>query len=94
MVGCAITDNSKREQIMKQVWEPNDGLLFLGVGYATRKLAGVAKPNVIISRDGDLITIRTESTFKNTVITFKIGEEFDETTADDRKVKVSPVLSL
>ncbi|KAM9165939.1 fatty acid-binding protein, adipocyte-like [Pangshura tecta] len=59
----------------------------LGVGFATRKMAGVAKPNVIISTNGDLITIRTESTFKNTEISFKLGEEFEETTADDRKVK-------
>lgn len=59
----------------------------LGVGFATRKMAGVAKPNVIISTNGDVITIRTESTFKNTEISFKLGQEFEETTADDRKVK-------
>ncbi|TFK10945.1 receptor-type tyrosine-protein phosphatase delta [Platysternon megacephalum] len=59
----------------------------LGVGFATRKMAGVAKPNVIISTNGDVITIRTESTFKNTESSFKLGEEFEETTADDRKVK-------
>ncbi|KAM7175252.1 fatty acid-binding protein, adipocyte-like [Macrochelys suwanniensis] len=59
----------------------------LGVGFATRKMAGVAKPNVIICTNGDVITIRTESTFKNTEISFKLGEEFEETTADDRKVK-------
>uniref|UniRef100_A0A803STZ8 Fatty acid binding protein 4 n=1 Tax=Anolis carolinensis TaxID=28377 RepID=A0A803STZ8_ANOCA len=58
-----------------------------GVGFATRKIAGVAKPNVIISCNGDVITIRTESSFKNTELSFKLGEEFDETTADDRKVK-------
>ncbi|NXG28638.1 FABP4 protein, partial [Dromaius novaehollandiae] len=59
----------------------------LGVGFATRKMAGVAKPNVTISINGDVITIKTESTFKNTEISFKLGEEFDETTADDRKTK-------
>uniref|UniRef100_A0A8C8RPI7 Fatty acid binding protein 4 n=1 Tax=Pelusios castaneus TaxID=367368 RepID=A0A8C8RPI7_9SAUR len=59
----------------------------LGVGFATRKMAGVAKPSVIISTNGDVITIRTESTFKNTEFSFKLGEEFEETTADDRKVK-------
>lgn len=53
-------------------------------------MAGVAKPNVTISINGDVITIKTESTFKNTEISFKLGEEFDETTADDRKTKVSP----
>ncbi|CAM5089354.1 unnamed protein product [Eretmochelys imbricata] len=59
----------------------------LGVGFATRKIVAVAKPNVIISTNGDVITIRTLSTLKNTEISFKLGEEFEETTADDRKVK-------
>lgn len=53
-------------------------------------MAGVAKPSVTISISGDVITIKSESTFKNTEISFKLGEEFDETTADDRKTKVSP----
>nr|XP_006135347.1 fatty acid-binding protein, adipocyte [Pelodiscus sinensis] len=64
----------------------------LGVGFATRKMAGVAKPNVSISINGDVITIRTESTFKNTEISFKLAEEFEETTADDRKVKSTVTL--
>ncbi|XP_070604083.1 fatty acid-binding protein, adipocyte-like [Erythrolamprus reginae] len=59
----------------------------LGVGFATRKIAGVAKPNVIITYNGGVITIKTESSFKNTEISFKLKEEFEETTADDRKVK-------
>lgn len=59
-----------------------------GVGFATRKVAGMAKPNMIISVNGDVITIRSESTFKNTEISFKLGQEFEEITADDRKVKV------
>ncbi|XP_078209756.1 fatty acid-binding protein, adipocyte isoform X2 [Callithrix jacchus] len=58
-----------------------------GVGFATRKVAGMAKPNMIISVNGDVITIKSESTFKNTEISFKLGQEFDEVTADDRKVK-------
>lgn len=53
-------------------------------------MAGVAKPSVTISINGDVINIKTESTFKNTEVSFKLGEEFDETTADDRKTKVSP----
>ncbi|XP_024052949.2 myelin P2 protein-like [Terrapene carolina triunguis] len=57
----------------------------LGVGFTTRKLGSLAKSSVIISINGDIITIKTESTFKNTEISFKLGEEFEETTADDRK---------
>ncbi|TWW68530.1 Fatty acid-binding protein, brain [Takifugu flavidus] len=36
---------------------------------------------------GDKVVVRTQSTFKNTEISFKLGEEFDETTADDRNCK-------
>lgn len=61
-----------------------------GVSFATRQVAGFTKPTTIIELDGDKITVKTQSTFKNTEITFKLGEEFDETTADDRHVKVSP----
>ena len=51
-------------------------------------MAGMAKPNLIISVNGDVITIRSESAFKNTEISFKLNQEFEEVTADDRKVKV------
>lgn len=48
----------------------------------------MTKPTTIISLDGDKMTVKTQSTIKNTELSFKLGEEFDETTADDRKVKV------
>lgn len=59
-----------------------------GVGFATRQVGNVTKPTVIISQDGDKVVIRTQSTFKNTEISFKLGEEFDEATVDDRNCKV------
>ncbi|XP_075406745.1 myelin P2 protein [Tenrec ecaudatus] len=65
----------------------DDYMKALGVGLATRKLGNLAKPKVIISKRGDTITIRTESTFKNTEISFKLGREFEETTADNRRTK-------
>lgn len=49
----------------------------------------MTKPTTIIEKNGDTITIKTQSTFKNTEINFQLGIEFDEVTADDRKVKVS-----
>lgn len=64
-------------------------VLWSGVGFATRQVGNVTKPTVIISQEGDKVVIRTQSTFKNTEISFKLGEEFDETTADDRNCKVS-----
>lgn len=47
----------------------------------------MTKPTTIIEKNGDTITIKTQSTFKNTEINFQLGIEFDEVTADDRKVK-------
>ncbi|MBN3314574.1 FABPH protein, partial [Atractosteus spatula] len=65
----------------------DDYMKAIGVGFATRQIGSMTKPTTIISVDGDTVTVRTQSTFKNTEIKFKLGEEFDETTADDRKVK-------
>ncbi|KAM5280816.1 myelin P2 protein [Ctenodactylus gundi] len=65
----------------------DDYMKALGVGLATRKLGNLAKPTMIISKKGDYLTIRTESAFKNTEISFKLGQEFEETTADNRKTK-------
>ena len=65
----------------------DDYMKEVGVGFATRKVAGMAKPTLIISVNGDVVTIRSESTFKNTEISFKLDQEFDEVTPDDRKVK-------
>ncbi|XP_040282854.1 fatty acid-binding protein, brain [Bufo bufo] len=64
----------------------------LGVGFATRQVGNVTKPTVIISQEGDKVVIRTQSTFKNTEISFKLGEEFDEATADDRNCKSTVTL--
>lgn len=58
------------------------------MGLATRKLGRLAKPSMTISAARDVITIKTKSAFKNNEISFKLGEEFDETTPDDRKTKV------
>ncbi|XP_057209928.1 fatty acid-binding protein, heart [Triplophysa rosa] len=65
----------------------DDYMKALGVGFATRQVGSMTKPTTIISMDGDIITLKTVSTFKSTEINFKLGVEFDETTADDRKVK-------
>lgn len=71
----------------------SNGFLFShdgpGVGFATRQVGNVTKPTVIISSEGDKVVIKTQSTFKNTEICFKLGEEFDEISPDDRNCKVS-----
>ncbi len=64
--------------------------LFLqGIPFTTRQVGIAIKPKVEISKDGDKVVVKTLSTFKNTEITAKLGEEFEETTPDDRNVKVS-----
>ncbi|XP_020851379.1 fatty acid-binding protein 9-like [Phascolarctos cinereus] len=65
----------------------DDYMKELGVSFATRNVGGLAKPSVTISAKGNEMTIKTESSFKTTEISFKLGEEFDEVTADNRKVK-------
>ncbi|XP_070248009.1 fatty acid-binding protein 9-like isoform X2 [Myotis yumanensis] len=59
----------------------------LGVPGTIRHLAALEKPRICISAHGDKVSLRTETSFKNFEISFKLGEEFDETTADGRKVK-------
>lgn len=66
-----------------------------GVGFALRQVAGRTKPTLIVTVDADgTITMKSQSTFKNTEVKFKLNEEFDETTADDRKTKVRECLLI
>ncbi|KAM8784505.1 fatty acid-binding protein 9-like [Rhynchonycteris naso] len=57
------------------------------VDHAVWSLAILAKPTIRISTHEGKVTIKTESSLKNFEISFRLGEEFDETTADNRKVK-------
>ncbi|XP_010796148.1 fatty acid-binding protein, adipocyte-like [Notothenia coriiceps] len=60
----------------------------IGVGFATRQMGNMAKPNLVISvDDAGMVSMKSETTFKTTEIKFKLNEEFDETTADGRKTK-------
>lgn len=61
---------------------------FQGVGFAVRQAAGTLKPTLIISKEGDKVICKTQSTFKNSEVSFILGVEFDETTADGRQCKV------
>lgn len=55
---------------------------------AMRLMGNQVKPNITITVEGDKVAIKSTSTFKTTEISCTLGEEFDETTADDRNVKV------
>ena len=51
-------------------------------------MANMAKPTLEIAVNEDQWNIKTITTIKTTEISFKLNTEFDETTADGRKVKV------
>ncbi|ROL42370.1 Fatty acid-binding protein, brain [Anabarilius grahami] len=59
----------------------------LCIGSNIRKIGNVTNPSIVISHEGDRVVLKTLSPILNTEISFKLGEEFDETTADDRQVK-------
>merc|ERR1712058_163488 len=58
----------------------------LGVGMVTRKLGNKTSPVVTVTEENGLYTFKQESLVKTSEIKFKIGEEFEEVTADGRKV--------
>jgi len=61
----------------------------VGVNAVVAKIGSTAKPTLIISLDGDTWTLKSETTLKKTKVTFKLGVEFDEETADGRKMKTT-----
>nr|CAD7260705.1 unnamed protein product [Timema shepardi] len=58
-----------------------------GVGLVTRKMGNTVSPVIELTESGGEYTLKTTSTFKSSVFTFKLGEECDEETVDGRKVK-------
>lgn len=61
----------------------------LGVGLVVRKMGNAVSPVIELTQNGDEYTLTSQSTFKNTTITFKLGEEFQEETPDGRSVKTT-----
>ena len=59
----------------------------VGVGLMTRKIGGAVKPVLDIEVNGEHWKITSTSTFKTFSIEFDLGKEFEETTADGRKMK-------
>ncbi|XP_068971572.1 sodium/calcium exchanger regulatory protein 1 isoform X2 [Bombus flavifrons] len=65
----------------------DDFMKALGVGIMTRKMGSSVSPVIELTENNGVYTLKTTSAFKNSEIKFKLGEEFDEETADGRKVK-------
>lgn len=59
----------------------------LGVGYLIRKVGNTVSPVIELTESDGEYTFTSNSTFKNTVTKFRLGEEFEEETPDGRKVK-------
>lgn len=59
---------------------------------ATRMATKFLKPTLKYEIDGDRWTQKLHSTFKNHEITFELNKQFEESTADGRKVLVSTAL--
>lgn len=90
--------------VAKEIWEGKkyklyDSLKFddymqkLGVNFFLIQIGNLVSPTVELRKlPNDKYKLITESTFRNTDITFKLGEEFDEETVDGRNVK--SVMSL
>ncbi|XP_062387487.1 fatty acid-binding protein, adipocyte-like [Sardina pilchardus] len=74
----ALKSSENFDEYMKEV----------GMSFATRQMGNMTKPSLVISLgDQGLISVKGVSTFKTTEIKFKLNEEFDETTVDDRKTR-------
>merc|ERR1712045_226823 len=65
----------------------NDFMYEMGVNFVTRNIANNLYPLQQLRQDKDdeMVTLETLTSFKNTKIEFKIGEEFEEFTADGRQ---------
>merc|ERR1712106_122971 len=61
-------------------------LKVLDVNLLLRKAATASTPVLEVTEDGGNWTIKTSTTLKNMELKFKLGEPFDETTADGRDV--------
>ena len=70
-----LTQSENFEEFMK----------VLGVGLVTRKLGNKSSPTVTITEEAGEFTFKQESLVKTSEIKFKIGQEFDEQTADGRQ---------
>lgn len=62
----------------------SDFMYELGVDWFTRSIACTIYPTQKITQAGDLITLDTSSTLKTTHTEFKLGEPWEEYTADKR----------
>merc|ERR1712106_196379 len=85
--------NSQRMEAFKGKYERvsvenyEELLKDLDVNFLLRKAATVSTPVVEISENGGVWNIKSSTTLKTIELTFKLDEEFDESTPDGRDVQ-------
>ncbi|CAF4106719.1 unnamed protein product [Rotaria sp. Silwood1] len=92
-----MTSAASAIEKLKGTWDYVNGENFdeylkeMGISWVIRQAAKAVKAEkmIIIFNDNNRWTLKSESTFKNTVYEFTPGVEFDETRADGAVVKVS-----
>ncbi|RWS28800.1 fatty acid-binding protein FABP-like protein [Leptotrombidium deliense] len=67
-------------------------LRVLGIPWLTRKAAVASPPTLEITKSANSWQIKTESTFKTSVIVFSLGQEFEEERMDGEKIKSTVTL--
>ncbi|MBZ3879434.1 Fatty acid-binding protein, epidermal [Sciurus carolinensis] len=65
----------------------DDYMKELGVGLTRQKMDTMAKPDCVLTLEGQEPNIKTESTLKTTQFSCTLGEKFEETTNDGRKTQ-------
>merc|ERR1712173_53071 len=101
LVGCVtgVTSSGPLPQYMIGEFELetsegfNNYMYAVGVDWFTRKIACSLYPTARNAQSDQEVTISTESTFKSTSVTFKLGTPFQENTADGRTVTTTATLS-
>lgn len=76
--------------LWKTFLDKNTSFSFSDVNVAVRKIANLLKPDKEILQNGDHMIIKTLSTFRNYIMEFDVGKEFEEDLSgvDDRKCMV------
>ncbi|XP_023321512.1 fatty acid-binding protein [Eurytemora carolleeae] len=80
----------KYERVSAENYE--EFLKELDVNFLLRKAATVSTPVMEVSEEGGVWTIKTSTTLKSMELKFKVGEEFEETTADGREVTAKVIV--
>ena len=87
VVAMEFSSSGSFTQVSAEGYE--DVLKALNVGFMLRKAATASTPVMTITEAGGKWNMITKTTMKSSEISFELGKEFDEETADGRKCKTT-----